>query len=169
MRFWSPFGLHGGSQAGAKMALFLRLFFRLILEAFYTQFGGSFWLQKRPLKEARERTGEPSFSSTWSTKTSLQAPPAHPANASQNCSQKSFEKGTKMMSPGAPKMTQKWQQKWSWKSLQFWGAWELPRRRQMTSHEGPKWFQKSCGRHNKKIVKNEAKIEAKRNAKSGEF
>ena len=45
-----------------------------------------------------------------------QALSAHPENASEKCFQKSSEKDTKMTSPGAPKMTQKWQ---SCKSLQF--------------------------------------------------
>ena len=109
--FWSPFRLHEAGQAGAKMALFWSLFFGLILEAFLTRFRRPFSRQKPSLEEAWMTIGEPSFSSTGSTKTSLQASPAHPGNASQNCFQKSSENGTKITTPGAPKIFLKWHRK----------------------------------------------------------
>ena len=92
LRSCGPVGLHDGSSKGAKMTVFLSLFVGRILKPFWTSFGRPFCFQQRPPKQARGTTGEPSFSLTGSTKTSLR-PFQHtlkmpPKNASRKARKK---------------------------------------------------------------------------------
>ena len=106
--FGGHLGLHGEGQKGAKMALLLSLFFKPILEAF--------WTQLTPKTTSEEGQGDNRRTFIFIDRVDENEPQAlsaHPENASKKCFQESSEKDTKMTSPGAPKMTQKWHQKWS--------------------------------------------------------
>ena len=113
--FWGPWRRLGGGQNGT--------IFELI---FWTDFGSildSIWRPiLTPKTTSEEGQGDNRRTFIFIDRVDENEPPGLSNtlwNASQNCFQKSSENGTKIPTPGAPKITLKWHRKWSQKSLQF--------------------------------------------------